>query len=425
MQYLGRRGRGSAPGATGVDGLCPLERPADDPEPPALITAFRKKLLSALVALIVGVVLLEAVARVYLVWFAAESTLIRYGTFEQVELRGIPRRLSPHRYLGLYPTPGYVHGQNRHNSLGYRGEELDLPKPAGRFRIACLGGSTTYSFPGDDYRLSYPYLLERDLQARGFDVDVVNAGSLGWTSLESLVDFELRTLDVDPDLIVVYHGSNDVRTLFVWPAEAYRGDSSGRRGPVALDAGPLRWFERITLVRAYLIRNGRLESLNSLDHQMARGPATYHAEDFARQLVLGTYPSGIFAETSAAEMLAANPPIYYRRNLESLVALAEAHGVESCLLTFATAPEAPRDPLLLSPEGAAALESLNQITRDVARERGAHLFDFAQRFPREAENFVDSQHFSERGTALQARMIADFLSSEGLVGERPAGTAAR
>jgi lysophospholipase L1-like esterase len=358
------------------------------------------------------------------VWIANEATLIRYGTFAQAERRGVPRLLTPHRYLGLYPTPGYVHGKNRHNSLGYRGEEIDQPKPPGRFRIACLGGSTTYSFPGNDYRLSYPYLLERDLQARGFDVDVVNAGSLGWTTLESLIDFELRTLDLAPDLIVVYHGSNDVRTLFVWPPEAYRGDASGRRGPVALDVEPERWFEHITLVRAWLIYNGRLEPLTSLDHQMAQGPTTYHAQDFARQLVLGTYPSGIFEEASAAEMLAANPPIYYRRNLESLVALAETHGVASCLVTFAAAPEAPRDPLLLSPEGSQALEALNQITREVARERGVQLLDFARSFPRETQYFVDSQHFTDRGTALQARMIADFLVSSGLVGGRPAGTAA-
>ncbi len=375
-----------------------------------------KKALVALAATIVTLCLLEGAARVYLVWLADEGTLSRYGTLEQIRKRGIPQRLSPHRYLGLYPTPGYVRGKNRHNALGYRGEEILQPKPEGEFRIVCMGGSTTYSFPTEDYRLSYPFLLEEELKARGFSrVEVINAGAQGWTTLETLIDFQIRTLDLAPDMIVVYHGSNDVRTLFVWPPDSYRGDSSGRRGPIALDAPPERWIESITLARAFMIRAGLSEPHNSLDHQMARGPKTYHAEEFARQLARGSYPSGIFTEVSAADMLEANPPIYFRRNLESLAILARAHGIQTVLVTFASFPHSERDPLLASQEGAKALEALNQITRDVAREQGVHIFDFAPRFPRDAEYFVDSQHFSERGTALQTELIADYLVENHLI----------
>jgi len=86
-----------------------------------------------------------------------------------------------------------------------------MPKPAGQFRIVCLGGSTTYTSDVKDYRDSYPYLLEKYLKAQGYnDVTVVNAGAGSWSSWESLINFQFRVLDLDPDLIIVYHGINDI-----------------------------------------------------------------------------------------------------------------------------------------------------------------------------------------------------------------------
>jgi hypothetical protein len=54
----------------------------------------------------------------------------------------------PHPYLLYTLRPGYEEfGYPQINSLGYRGHEFAFEKPRGTYRILCLGGSTTLSYP--------------------------------------------------------------------------------------------------------------------------------------------------------------------------------------------------------------------------------------------------------------------------------------
>ena len=81
-------------------------------------------------------ILLEAGARIYLFHFADESSFRRYASLPQLQKRDLyeKTKFSHHRYLGYYPTPNYEKGKNRHNSMGYRGEEIKSSKPDGEFR---------------------------------------------------------------------------------------------------------------------------------------------------------------------------------------------------------------------------------------------------------------------------------------------------
>jgi len=95
------------------------------------------------------------------------------------------------------------------NSLGYRDREIDTPKPAGRLRVLCLGGSTTVEGPHN--ALTYPKYLERRLRTRlGEDrVEVINcgvdAGIIGTTVAQTR-----RWLALQPDLVVHYNFVNDL-----------------------------------------------------------------------------------------------------------------------------------------------------------------------------------------------------------------------
>lgn len=68
----------------------------------------------------------------------------------------------PYVMWGLRPGFTRASGDGRplrtSNSLGFRGAEIELPKPPGRTRILCLGGSTTYAFAVDD-DAAYPHVL--------------------------------------------------------------------------------------------------------------------------------------------------------------------------------------------------------------------------------------------------------------------------
>ncbi len=382
------------------------------------------RILALLASLALTLALVEIGAGVYLHRFADEGSFLRYASLTDLDERllaagreGAERRYTPHRYLGYIPTPSYREGANRHNALGYRGDEIPVPKPAGEFRIACLGGSTTYTGGVEDYHQAYPQLLEKELHSRGRPfVRVINAGGESWTSWESLVNLEFRILDLEPDLIVDYDGINDVHARLVWPPRAYRGDNSGRRIPNVSELTIPSLAEYSTFLRILLVRSGRIAPHADLSRNIDRAPDSWRAPRLWRQWRDGSYPSGVFRRIGLERIFAENPPLFFRRNLESLVAVARAHGARTVLATVTVSPDFD-DAIGASPEYLRALAEMNDVMREVAGETGAHLFDFAAVMPTARRYFADSEHVNERGSALKARLFADELIEHGLVPE--------
>ena len=100
------------------------------------------------------------------------------------------------------------------NNLGFRDDDTVIPKPQGRFRILCLGASTTEEGPTND--ATYPNMLERNLRTRfpGRDIEVINGGASGM----NLFSHFLRLPDyltLAPDLVVLYLGVNDVARKYL------------------------------------------------------------------------------------------------------------------------------------------------------------------------------------------------------------------
>lgn len=361
-------------------------------------------------------VLLEVAAQIYLERFAPDPVFRQYATFQQLRDREeVTPMYVPHRYLGYSPTPDYVDGGNRHNSLGFRGEELPRAKPEGEFRIVCIGGSTTYTTMVNDHRLSYPAQLQAALEKRGYGpVKVINAGTGSWSSWESLINLQFRVLDVQPDLVIVYHAINDVHPRLVWPAESYTGDNSGYRITNSQFVTP-SVLEQSTLARMALIKFGHVTPHSALARTLAtRSPSSYQME-FLKQVRGQSYPEGVFAETSAREMFSINRPVYFRRNLSNMVAICKAQGVSSVLATFAYSKQFPEQPVVAMPEYQSAIDELNDVTRDITTKTDAELFDFAAAFPDDKANYVDGRHVNEQGAELKAKLFADFLIARKLI----------
>ena len=161
---------------------------------------------SILATLVAG----ELGARFWLNNLATPQQYANYASFTDVAPEEF--QWSPHPYLNYYPTPNYKNGLTSHNSLGYRNNEFPLEKPDGVYRIAVLGGSSTYTIKVKDNEKTFPSQLERLLRDEYAypNVEVINAGVGGYNSWESLINLQFRVLDVDSDLVIVYHGVNDV-----------------------------------------------------------------------------------------------------------------------------------------------------------------------------------------------------------------------
>jgi lysophospholipase L1-like esterase len=386
-----------------------LERPA------RLIAAFSLSVFSVLITF--G--LLETAARIYLWHFATDGQFKKYASFQQLSERKAdaqPNFLA-HRYLGYTPAPHYRKGKTSHNSLGFRGEEIQKSKPRGEFRIVCIGGSTTYGFGIEDDRLTYPALLQKELSTRGFpQVKVINAGVNAYTSWESLINFQFRILDLDPDVVIVYDAFNDIHARLVWPPNAYLPDNSGRRR-VVTEVGMVSpsLFEHSTLLRGLLVRGGLIPSHSAFEWTIDRPPDTYRGESFRIQKQAGTYPTGIFSEVSAAQMFEMNLPTYFEHNIEILTVVAKYKGIHVVIATFAYSPSFSDQPFVSSPEYQKELARMNESLRLVARRTDADLVDLAIQFVPTKENFIDGVHVSPQGAALQARLLADFLIIRGRI----------
>lgn len=379
----------------------------------------RVALLAA--SLLVTFGLLEVGARVYLTRLASDEQFRRFASVDQLRARStdpvIPfSRYESHRLIGYVPAPGFRSGDDVHDERGFRGAPVAVPKPPGELRIVCLGGSTTYTTFVAEAAGSWPARLEEALRDAGVrSVRVVNAGASGYSTFESLANLQFRVLDLEPDVIIVYHAVNDVLHRLVWPPAAYRGDDSGfvthspglARRPSAL--------ERSTLLRMLMVRLGRWPSPMRLVQTFGRTSPSALWWAYERQVQQGTYPSGTFRALPVERVFRANPPVYFRRNLESMVAIARAHGVEPVLATFASRPFRANDAVGSAPIRA-QIEVHNDVTRAVAREAGVPLFELAAVFPQDDERlWVDSIHVGPMGATRKGRLFAEFLLAEGLI----------
>lgn len=132
------------------------------------------------------------------------------------------------RFMRFDPYLGYrlVPYQGRSltiNRLGLRGRDPAQPKPAGARRVVVVGGSTAFGFGASSDDATLPGQLEALLrQATGRPVEVLNAGVPGYNAAQSLLQLELVLLPLQPDLVVIYGGSEDLyqATLPGWEPDS-------------------------------------------------------------------------------------------------------------------------------------------------------------------------------------------------------------
>jgi lysophospholipase L1-like esterase len=285
--------------------------------------------------------------------------------------------------------------------MGYRNDEFSLEKPSGTFRIVILGGSSTYDVRIEDNSKIFTAQLEKRLKDEyGYDqVQVINAGVPGYNSWEILVNLEFRVIDLDPDLVIIYEGTNDVHARLVKPS-AYRGDDSGRRQ--AWQVPPVPVWEQSTLLRI-VSRGLNFTRQVSIDDFVS--PSTYWSWPYEDRL--------IEEDINPTEILRSNPPTFFRRNLEDMIAITQEHGVEIMFATWAYSP-------YLNDYASKAyyqqgFKENNEVVVEVANSHHIPLFDFAEVMPQDAKFWADGRHVNEAGALEKANLFAEFIQAQGLI----------
>jgi lysophospholipase L1-like esterase len=366
---------------------------------PAIRLPKRSEVALVLFSTFLTFFLLETTARIWLSYLATPEQYDRFVLFTSLE--DSQYAWTPHPYLVYYPTPNYQKGLTSHNSLGYRNEEFALEKPEGVYRIVALGGSSTYDVSIEENEKTFTAQLEKLLaEEYGYkNVQVINAGVPGYNSWEILVNLEFRVLDLDPDLVIIYEGTNDVHARLVDPS-AYRGDDWGRRR--AWQAPRVSFWEHSALLRI-LSRAMNITRQVSVDDFVSA--PTYLSWPFESRLLEDNL--------DPVEVLEQNPPIYFRRNLENMIAVARENDVQILFSTWAHSPNLND----YASEGyyQQGFRENNEVVEEVAASHDIPLFDFASVMPQDAVYWADGRHVNEAGALVKARLFAQYIHDQGLI----------
>ena len=331
----------------------------------------RRRFFFALAGVALALVAVEGAVRLRQ-WLRYGTALASYYRFTQDPATGL-----------RIPEPGSSVGPITINSLGFRGPELEQPKPPGRIRLAFLGGSTTFCAEASALEATWPHLVVEGLRSAAPELqfDYVNAAAAGFTVEHLRIDLERRVAPLQPDAIVLYEATNDLtvdaRRLAIAQG-LYEAEDS--------DHSPIGdWW-----LTYFLVEKNVLQFLRARDQR----------------------PKVHFEPTALSRG--------FEERLTRLVEAAQARCSVVVLVTFSI--QMRREQALERLRDAAAsalyfmpfldLEGLlagygeyNRVLRSVAAATGALLIEGEQTIPGDSEHFVDSVHFRDPGSILQARRV--------------------
>jgi len=140
-------------------------------------------------------------------------------------------------------VPGLSNEALRVNALGFRGDDVELPKPDDTFRIVVLGDSMTFGFGVFDDQ-TYAARLAGRLSGEA-RVEVVNAGVTGYSSWQSRKYYETVVRRLDPDLVVAMFGYPDHHFAVESDREKYDRHEVHAAWNLVRKSGSYRMYRRI------------------------------------------------------------------------------------------------------------------------------------------------------------------------------------
>ncbi|HIG45411.1 MAG TPA: hypothetical protein EYQ20_02925 [candidate division Zixibacteria bacterium] len=223
-----------------------------------------------------------------------------------------------HPFLGVVLNPLARYDTGTYaitiNSLGYRGKVFHREKSPETYRIVCLGASSTLGVGVPDnetYSVHLDSLLNARVPIRRFEV--INAGVPGYTSAECLINFSMRVMDLQPDMVTIYLGYNDFKPN---RHPGFSSDYAHWRIP----------GERVTPTGFWADVSNVLER-RSLFYYKLRWNLPEYLGKMQPPRVVERFPR---YDTVSDEGVAT-----FARNLESIISIARANGIAVGLVTEA------------------------------------------------------------------------------------------
>jgi lysophospholipase L1-like esterase len=281
------------------------------------------------------------------------------------------------------------------NVLGFRGSSIQtVKKPVGVKRIFFLGGSSTdLSFLPEEE--TFAGRVEARLKAQGIACEVANAGATARSSPYTYSMLEHRVSLLEPDLVLVFDGFNDLQLSVCsnWDAPGYYLSNVERHFFSRWLSDKSRFVDWIQRLRhTGDLRPGwkRAESertsrpLRAPDFDILRGLPRF--EHFLRR-------DGLVCRELGCPLVLLTVPTLYKENMTP-----EEHARLLCL---------EAEP------GMRAMRAYNDKIREVARDIGAILVDLEAIFPKDLDHLYDEAHPTSKGCELIAQAIVEKILTDG------------
>jgi lysophospholipase L1-like esterase len=339
-----------------------------------------------------------------------------------VETKYIESQFQPNQQYLFYPEPELA-GMGKiarftTNNLGFRGPDIVMPKPPEEFRIFMVGGSTTECVYLDD-TLAITYILESYLSEtlpENIVPRVYGAGKSGDRSYDHLAMIGQRIIHLEPDLIIVFCGINDI-TGAIYDADYIHMPQA--------DGGKISFGDLTKYIltefqlprRLYYAYKGILKPSSGDDVLTAIS----FKSDYRRKVDLRKSSP----QTDQPPRIDLKP---YRQNLRSIIGLVEAHNIKLVLLTQATTWNSQTDSLITDwiwgtyKNGLTyredklddAMTAYNDVMRQLGIDTKTPVFDMALIMPKSLDFFYDDCHFNIAGARKAGRLLGDYLIENGL-----------
>jgi len=289
------------------------------------------------------------------------------------------------------PVAGGNFGPIHINSRGFRGPEISQPKPASTVRMAFLGASTTYCGEVSSNEKAWPHIVTESLRRNwpAAQFDYVNAGVPGYGVQDSLKSLRVRVASLQPDVIVIYEGHNDISGI---------GLELARQQGLATQPTEktLSWLSKYSLLW-YLVEKNLMILNKQRTALRAEGTLQIDRETFAAPF-----------EGDLIELVTASHQVV---DLVALVTLSAQlrrdqspkQKLQASVTSLYYMPYMSADGVIES------FESFNDIIRKVARETGALMVENENSIPGTKQYFADSIHFTDEGSRLQAERVSRAL----------------
>jgi lysophospholipase L1-like esterase len=341
---------------------------------------FQVVLISLFVAVLAGEVYYRFISKV------------GYFTPEILKSRGLEYEPSLFSAYTLPQTEQMAGGKYYVNRLGYRGHDFSPSKPEGKLRLMFFGGSSVFD-PGGLNDEDWPHRIEQLLHESGLsNVEVINAGVIGYSSSDSLGRFVAEGHTFKPDYVFFYSGWNDIKYF-----------KSAKN--------LLRRFELYARSPIYNY-NGRLDRFLCEHSQVyAHLRNAYYQQMESRAAAARVAPDGYAGEVNYEHLK------QYRLNLEMFVGAARDIGATPVLLTEPTLAARNNNELdrsriryqsvqLNHEQLCEAVERIENVVREVAAAKQVAFIDASNRLSGRTDLFWDHGHLTMKGSETFARLIA-------------------